>query len=1020
MKKVYVLLFLIVGGFVTNLHAQLLQWNTFGNIGTETTEPSVFNDPNLSGVTNLTPGAGITPAANGNRFGGSNWFDAGNTVAGNTLAEAIAGNNYIQFIVTPNSGFSFTPTSLVFTWDRSASGPSSVTLRSSADGFTADLGTVVGMVSGGAATTTPRTITISTLTNITTATTFRLYGYAATTTGGTGGFDNASNIVDVQLNGTTATAGGASITVTPTSLSGFTAAPGVGSAEQTYTVAGTGLTTDIIITPPVGFEIATVSGGPYTVNPSTITLTQTAGTVASQTIYVRMNSVIIGANTGNITHTSTGSNNPNVALTGNVVPLIPLTYVWIGLNGDWQVPTNWLPVRSFPATNDSLLFTSASLNDIITNVPTQTVGYIGASLFTGTTLQAAASGNTLTIGDLAGPDFFVEAGSSFNINTANALALNLVTGATAIINGAMTFTAGGHKIAAADAGAIVFNSGAVFTAGTGFTGNAFGTVTANSAIFSSGSIYRHISGGNPFFLAQPSSVVVFQTGSLYKQESILTPSVSGRVYANFEVVAPSLFPISASGASLLKMDNLTVTNGSITFSMTGGFDLKGNVSVAAGDTLHFTPASAASLNFNGTTAQSISNAGTLTFSANQDVVMNNAAGLTLNAPVTLSRILTFTSGLINTTATNLLTLSATALITGASNASFVNGPVSKIGNTAFVFPVGKTNCGPSATVNGYAAADIGNFIGGAVTDQYTAEYIRASGSALGPISAAGLDHVSACDHWTLNRDAGASTVDITLHWSDPVNNCTTASPYVNNLPSLTVAHFNGTNWDTYGVAGATSGTAAAGTVSWMAPQSATFGVFTIGSIDFNNPLPITINYFTGTKNNGKHLLNWKVTCISTPSATLEIERSNDGRSYTSMYSIFATNIRCAQPFDYTDNQPLAGVNYYRLKMTDVDGKITYSTTVALLNAITGFDMISIAPNPVVTDNFKLNVTSATASKMDITILDMQGRLLSRQTVQLIAGFNNIPVNAANLSAGTYILYGSVGDDKSRVMRFVKQ
>ena len=171
--------------FANVCHAQLLQWNTFGNLGTETTEPSVANDANIAGPVNLTLG-GVTAAANGNRFGGSGWWNTGNTAGGNTLAEAVAGNDYIQFIVTPNAGFSFTATSLVFTWDRSATGPSSVTLRSSADGFVSDLGTVTGMVSGGAATTTPRTITISSLSNITTATTFRLYGYAASATGGTG------------------------------------------------------------------------------------------------------------------------------------------------------------------------------------------------------------------------------------------------------------------------------------------------------------------------------------------------------------------------------------------------------------------------------------------------------------------------------------------------------------------------------------------------------------------------------------------------------------------------------------------------------------------------------------------------------------------------------------------------------------------------------------------------------------------------------------------------------------------
>lgn len=182
---------------------QLLQWNTLSNIGTETTEPSIANDANIAAAS-LTMGT-ITSASNGNRFGGSGWFNTGNTVAGNTLAEAVAGNDYIQFVVTPNSGYSFTPTSFVFKWDRSSTGPSNVTLRSSVDGFTADIGSVLGMVSGGAATSTDRTIIISGLTNITSATTFRIYGYGATATTGTGGFDcGAGSIVNVLLNGTTA------------------------------------------------------------------------------------------------------------------------------------------------------------------------------------------------------------------------------------------------------------------------------------------------------------------------------------------------------------------------------------------------------------------------------------------------------------------------------------------------------------------------------------------------------------------------------------------------------------------------------------------------------------------------------------------------------------------------------------------------------------------------------------------------------------------------------------------------
>lgn len=200
-KKLLVTLFVVV--FCTvNSNAQLLQWNTFGNLGTETTEPSVANDVNIA-ASNLTQGT-ITAVANGNRFGGSNWWNTGNTATGNTITEAVAGNDYIEFIVTPNSGFTFTPTSLVFSWDRSASGPQNVALRSSVDGYAANLGTVLLMP---AAISSGNTITISGLTNLNSATTFRLYGYGATATGGTGGFDIGSNVVNVVLNGTTAAAG---------------------------------------------------------------------------------------------------------------------------------------------------------------------------------------------------------------------------------------------------------------------------------------------------------------------------------------------------------------------------------------------------------------------------------------------------------------------------------------------------------------------------------------------------------------------------------------------------------------------------------------------------------------------------------------------------------------------------------------------------------------------------------------------------------------------------------------------
>lgn len=186
-------------------------------------------------------------------------------------------------------------------------------------------------------------------------------------------------------------------------------------------------------------------------------------------------------------------------------------------------------------------------------------------------------------------------------------------------------------------------------------------------------------------------------------------------------------------------------------------------------------------------------------------------------------------------------------------------------------------------------------------------------------------------------------------------------------------------------------------------------------------LPIEVNYFRGSKQGGAHLLDWKLTCNSTPTVKITLERSSSSNSgFTGVYSTEATAARCNQPFNYTDVQPLPGMNYYRVKMVDANGKITYSGIVALLNATKGFDIVSIAPNPVVGSSFKLNATAAQASKMDLVIIDMQGRIVQREQVSLGSGFSSTEINVARLNSGTYSLYGVTADGRSSVLRFVKQ
>ncbi len=130
--------------------------------------------------------------------------------------------------------------------------------------------------------------------------------------------DNANErwvIDNVKLIGTINTS--PKIFVSQTSLTGFSQNSSTPSSEQSYTVSGDNLTGDVTITPPTGYEISTNTSGSFSAtNP--ITLSTSGGNLVGEpvTIYVRQSASTLGVISGNITHSSTGANSPNVAVSG--------------------------------------------------------------------------------------------------------------------------------------------------------------------------------------------------------------------------------------------------------------------------------------------------------------------------------------------------------------------------------------------------------------------------------------------------------------------------------------------------------------------------------------------------------------------------------------------------------------------------------------------------------------------------------------------------------------------------------
>ena len=190
-------------------------------------------------------------------------------------------------------------------------------------------------------------------------------------------------------------------------------------------------------------------------------------------------------------------------------------------------------------------------------------------------------------------------------------------------------------------------------------------------------------------------------------------------------------------------------------------------------------------------------------------------------------------------------------------------------------------------------------------------------------------------------------------------------------------------------------------------------------IDSVKIIPVGIEYFKGVKQSGKNLLNWKVNCTSLQ-VKFNIERSTDGRNFAGLQSITASNTRCLQPFDFSDNNPASGMNYYRIKMTDIDGKVTYSSVIALLNKKSGFEIVNLTPNPVTNENALLNITSAEKQTVNILVTDASGKIVHSTYQPVIAGFTQVKLNFNNLATGVYTIAVYTNEGERKTVQFIKK
>lgn len=471
----------------------------------------------------------------------------------------------------------------------------------------------------------------------------------------------------------------------------------------------------------------------------------------------------------------------------------------------------------------------------------------------------------------------------------------------------------------------------------------------------------------------------------------------------------TVFNENTNATALQVLGNLTVRSGS-TLTNNGnasgtGFEVRGNVSVAGTLTVNGTAGNAGTLIMSGTTPQSISGAGTYNlynFTVNNSGAIGAGSGVTLNRALSMDGLLNLINGLVHTTSTNLLSLTATATTPaggGGDSAAFVNGPMRKTGTAAFEFPVGRL-----VGSEGYYGMIGINAV--ASTTTFEALFYRANAALLGPVQLP-LVRVSFCEYWDLTRISGTEDVLVTLSWT-PRSRC--AVSYINNINAVVVANLNSSSTWINRFGANRTGDGNAGTVQATAIPLA-YPRFALGTTDISQaPLPVLLNTFTATSKQTAVTLDWTVG-NNHQQQQYVLERSSDGRNFETITTVNAKQGLTLADYSFDDAKPLSGWNYYRLRARDLENKTNTSTIIKVWWGRAA--AVNILPNPA-SEKIVINL-SAPSSIKEIQIVNAMGQVV--RTITTVQFFNE--VNISSLQAGMYYIR-FLGESGLTTKSFVKQ
>ncbi len=171
----------------------------------------------------------------------------------------------------------------------------------------------------------------------------------------------------------------------------------------------------------------------------------------------------------------------------------------------------------------------------------------------------------------------------------------------------------------------------------------------------------------------------------------------------------------------------------------------------------------------------------------------------------------------------------------------------------------------------------------------------------------------------------------------------------------------------------------------------------IGAYDVSGiPLPVELIDFKARLENGEVVLSWQ-TAFEHNNLGFEIEHSSNGLEWqTAEFISGKGNNTLIQDYFFKHQNPVTGLNYYRLKQMDYDGRIEFSEVVSIKVMQEGYENeVLIYPNPT-TGVFEINYDSFERS--NYSIRDGYGKMLRKGSF-----YDGQILDISNLPNGIYLM-----------------